>query len=661
MIDLKHLDKLEEKDFQSTELVDCIFEVEDKVERQSIISQCSKIAKSFGVKGVFREMIQAAKDRINDTKREIAAAQKAKDKEAKEKALTEVQNNIWMAPDGLLYNTGKWSVSDGGILCADGFSITVAAYYPIFISERTSTIENNNEQVRLTWVKEGRVRSWLASRDQISDAKKIVGLSKYGLPVTSETARNLVAYLNEFEKYNPDIPTTMSTGRFGWIGLEGKALEFIPYYDGVAFEDVGMSDLVRSVRAKGDESVWLNMMKQIRANKRQEPLVYLAGSFASPLLPVLNVLPFIVNLYGVTGAGKTVALMVAASVWADPSEHAYISESNSTVNAITKKLGVLNHLPLMLDDLSKIRDADKRKFTELIYNICAGSGKGRLTRNIEMRDVEKWANVTLTNLERPLTDETMQGGAINRVLDFEISEGDIFEDGNAIVTVLSQHFGHGGEKWVNIIKEYGAEKIRDIYLDYVQKLRGMASDTATLKEQKQIMAAAVLLTADLITEREIFKDGKRLDFMYVFDAIKDVKTTSEMERAYLFTSDYVMQQQQYFKPGPYGDYAGPVWGAFLDDDWTAINPVAMDKIAEAGNFDRRQFVKWMDKNGLLQTKDKRHSTKLVRIRGLEKAMRTYVMKLGIEDGETKGNPVDIAEILNFTPADDLDEIPFVKP
>lgn len=658
MIDFEQLDKLEEKDI-GPELIDQIFDIEDKVERADLIRKIGKVAKSFGIKGAFDDMVKAAKQRITDTKREIVAEQKAKEKEAKEKALTEVPDNMWVSPDGTMYNTGRWTVSEAGIYAADTRFLTRASYYPIYISERTITIENGNEQVILTWIKEGRIRNQLIARDVISDAKKIVSLSKKGLPVTSETAKHVISYLNEFEKYNPDIPITMSTGRFGWVGVGSDNLEFIPYYDGVSFEDVGMRDLVRSVRTKGDGSIWLKMIKQIRASGRQEPMVYLAASFASPVLPLLNALPFIVNIYGVTGAGKTVALMMAASIWADPSEHSYISESNSTVNAITKKMGILNHLPMMLDDLSKIRDADKRRFAELIYNICAGGGKERLNRNIEMREVEKWQNTTLTNLERPLTDETMQGGAINRVLDFEIGEGDIFKDGNAVVTVLSQHFGHGGEQWVRILKEKGPEKIKDIYQGYVQKLREMASAAGTSKEQKQIMAAAVLLTADELSEAEIFQDGHRLDLAYVYEAIKDIKTTSEMERAYWFTSDYVIQQQNRFKTDNYGDYHGEIWGAFLDDDWVAIIPTAMKQIAEAGNFDKGQFIKWMVRNGLLKSDKGDRHTKKEKLPGSDKFINTYVMKLGDageEEPETAENNAELPETLSYI---EPDELPFL--
>ena len=57
----------------------------------------------------------------------------------------------------------------------------------------------------------------------------------------------------------------------------------------------------------------------MRRSDRFEPQIYLAASFASALLEPLGALPFIVNLWGETGKGKSVNLMLAASVWAEPS------------------------------------------------------------------------------------------------------------------------------------------------------------------------------------------------------------------------------------------------------------------------------------------------------------------------------------------------------
>ena len=44
--------------------------------------------------------------------------------------------------------------------------------------------------------------------------------------------------------------------------------------------------------------------------------------------------------------------------------------------------------------------------------------------NLGLNKPTTWQNI-LTNIERPLAAETMRGGAVNRILDFEM-EGSVF-------------------------------------------------------------------------------------------------------------------------------------------------------------------------------------------------------------------------------------------
>ena len=60
-----------------------------------------------------------------------------------------------------------------------------------------------------------------------------------------------------------------------------------------------------------------------------------------------------VDLWGETEGGKSVTLMLAASVWANPAESAYIGDFKTTDVALEAKANMLNHLPMILDDTSK--------------------------------------------------------------------------------------------------------------------------------------------------------------------------------------------------------------------------------------------------------------------------------------------------------------------
>jgi ferredoxin len=326
---------------------------------------------------------------------------------------------------------------------------------------------------------------------------------------------------------------------------------------------------------RGDYEKWLEIARQIRASHRKEPLVALAASFGSVLLKPLRFLPFIVNLYGTTGSGKTVTLMLAASVWANPSEGAYISESNSTLNAMEMKLDVLNHLPMMVDDLSKLRSENKAGLMDMIYGLCAGNGKSRLSRNGEIRYTPTWCNAIVTNMERPLSDDTMRGGAMNRILDFEVEPGDIYKDGNHVVNILSDNYGIAGVKFVEAVRKIDTDKLRAMVRKYREKIKAYALELGEEREEKQITPLAIMLTADLISEQIIFQDGVHLDFEWSMKSVKSKRQVSEMERAYKHFIDAYHINQARFNDDTSLNY-GEVWGKKQVGDYIAIIPTARE-------------------------------------------------------------------------------------
>lgn len=586
---MKLSDNIAKERLLSAEFVEELFLEEDLTVRQESINKCQLIAKGYGCKMQFDELVKAQKQAIKEERKRQEEEAAAKNPIlAVSNSYTMVNNN----DDLMTYSTGRWKVSENGIVAQDGKNISVAGYYPVIISKIFTDINTGNEKLELTWRKNHVIRSMTALRNILSSSNKIVDLSQFGFPVTTETSSNMVRYLSDFEALN-NIETTVCSSKFGWVDKG-----FVPYADGIIFDSAtGIKALTEAVHSEGDYAIWLDLAREIRASGRLEPLVSLAASFGSVLLKPLRFLPFIVNLYGTTGSGKTVTMMLASSVWANPSEGGYISESNSTVNALEMKLDVLNHLPLMVDDLSKLRSDDKGGLMNLIYGLCSGRGKSRLSRNGEIRYTPTWCDSIITNMERPLSDDTMRGGAMNRILDFEVDPGDIYQDGNRVVNILSENYGIAGQLFVKAVEEIGTEKLRATVRKYHQKIKDYAEQLGEEKEEKQIAPLAIMLTADLISEQVIFQDGVRLDFEWCMRSVKSRKQVSETERAYnRFIDSYFMNQARF--DDSYDNH-GEVWGKKMTGDYVAIIPSALDKIAQKYNFDTRQFIKWCKEEDLL--------------------------------------------------------------
>ena len=611
----------------SADFVSDIFLEEDPTIRQETIGKYQLVAKGYGVKGQFDALVKAHKQMIREER-------KRQEEKAANNPIQVASNtyDTFYQDDIVSYSTGSWKVTDNGIFSQNGKTVSIAGYYPVVITKILTDRNTGDEKLELAWKKKGTIKMLTALRSVVSSASKIVELSRYGFPVTTETASNLIKYLSDFEALNP-IETRVSSSKFGWASAE-----FIPYTDTVYFDSTnGIKSLTETIHEEGDYDTWLDLAKEIRASGRKEPLICLAASFGSILIYPLKILPFIVNMYGTTGSGKTVTLMLASSVWANPSEGGYISESNSTINALEMKLDTLNHLPLMVDDMSKLRSDNKGGLMDLIYGLCSGRGKGRLNRNGEIRYVPTWGCSIITNMERPLSDDSMRGGAMNRTLDFEVEPGDIYQDGNHVVTVLSENFGFSGHTFVKIIQEIGVDTIRSIVSKYRATIKEYAARMDDEREDKQVTPLAVMLTADFLTEKYIFKDGIRLDMDYCMKAVKSRKQVSETERAYRHFIDAYYMNQSRFESG--SDYdTGDCWGKRISEYYVAVLPTVLEKLADQYNFNKSQFIEWLKATDRLSY-DPGRNQRQIQLRNGRK--RCYVIRIdenSDSDGFIKGEP-----------------------
>lgn len=645
-IDNLDIESLTKEDILSADLVECIYEHFDTVpERQDYLNKVAVRAKDLRVSTLFQKSIAAMDRHLNDLKKE----QKALAIQTRKQELSVHEYAFNVGNESRVYQTGKWVVGADGVYTEtfEGGIIT-ACHYPIIITQRLTNKDTSKERVQITWKKEGRVRAQVVPRGVVASASKIVALADCGVPVTSETAKALVNYFDDLEQLNGDIiPETVSTSKYGWYGDK-----FVPYcradiqFDG----NSSFGSLVDSIKARGSYEDWLAMVKKIRAEGRIEPMVYLAASFASVLPSRLNALPFLVNLYGETGKGKTVSLMVAASIWANPEGRGYIAESNSTLNALEMRLDVLNNLPLMIDDLAKIQREDSRRLTEMVYTLAAGGGKNRMNRDLEMRYTPSWCNIILTNMERPLTDDTMQGGAVNRVLDFEMQDGYIFKDAPTVVNTVSKNYGWAGKRFTDAVAEIGTDGLREMVETFESAIRAKAKELGDEKEQKQIIPLAILLTADEISEKQIFQDGKRLDFEYCVRTLKSTKEISEMQRAYNYFCDSIAIHQSNFAINDFGENWGKIDYA---DNKVSIIPAKLNDIARNGNFAAKQFIKWCYSKGLLEPQNEHVLTKSVRVNDVVR--RCYVIKMQDDFGVKADNEED------FVKAPEGEELPFDLP
>ena len=311
-----NLAKMNEKTILSDEVFEEIFSQENEIYKARLLLSAQEVAERFHVKGKFDQMVKAYK-RV--------------DRETKQKKRQESSGiNNYTNFDGPYENMycGSWLAEENGIYAQNMSQVEqIACYHPILPIERLKNLETGEEQIRLAFKRNGRWEEIIVPKVMITSASKIVALSGRGVAVTSENAKLLVRYLSDVENRNTgQIAVQYSSSKLGWIKKE-----FLPYDTEITFDgDSRFRQLFENIGERGSRDKWYKHVRSLRQSGRMEIKLMLAASFASVLIHPIGALPFFVDLWGETEGGKTVTLMLAASVWANPAESAYIGDFKTT-------------------------------------------------------------------------------------------------------------------------------------------------------------------------------------------------------------------------------------------------------------------------------------------------------------------------------------------
>ena len=492
--------------------------------------------------------------------------------------------------------TGEWTADDSGVTAFGeyGNAVTVCNH-PIMPVRRLINIDTGAEKLEIAFRKGARWRTIIADRKTIASANSIVGLSEFGIGVTSENAKYLVRYLYDVEHLNYDLLNeNNSVSRLGWIDGEG----FSPYVQDLVFDGGDQfKSFFAAVSQRGDAEIWLKMAREIRRSGSIPARIILASSFASVLVKPVEALSFFVHLWGSeSGVGKTIGLMLAASVWANPEMGKYIHTFNGTQVSQELYAGFVNSMPLILDEFQVLKD--KKAFEQSVYMLSEGVGKGRGAKSGGVQQLQTWRNCILTSGEMPITNFVVGAGAVNRIMEIECTQR-LFRDPQKVLSVLRNNYGHAGKEFVELLQEgNNMERARKLY---EQNYNGIVQSETT---EKQAMAGSLILTADQLITDWIFYDGNPLRMEDISEYMRTKTEVDVNERAYDYICETVAANANRFTEE---DNNGEVWG-ILDagHNRVYILRTIFERICEAGEFSSRATLSWMMRKNIIETSvDKR--------------------------------------------------------
>lgn len=527
-------------------------------------------------------------------------------------------------------NCGTWESVDWGIFrdLPNG-GRECACAHPIMPVSRLINIDTGEVKLTLAFKMPGRDKKWrttIVDKATVSTARSITALSSQGISVTSNSASALVDYINDMENLNYDIiPEQKSIGRLGYIQGEG----FSPYVEDLVFDgDASFRNLYNTVQSAGSYTEWMRTAQECR-KMSVTARIMLAASFASPILSLVGSLPFFVHLWGVdSGTGKTVALMLAASVWGNPALGNYVQTFNGTYVGQERTAAFLNHLPVCLDELQLTKDG-RGNVTFDVYQLAQGVGRTRGKKSGGIEITPTWNCCFLTTGETPLTSTSAGAGAVNRVIDIECNAGSVvLTDGQRISGLLKRNYGWAGRTFVERL--YRDEKTQEVVRTiYQENFRELCAGDST---EKQAMAAAAIITADFLASRWVFQDSLDEAEKLVLGA-EDIReflasreAVSAGRRAYDWLCDWVASNvNRFFNPEI--SQVADCYGV-IENNTAYINRGVFNRVVQDAGYSNTATLSYLRANSLIETRPKGGFTKGKRINGV--LAECVVLKLQTE-------------------------------
>lgn len=294
--------------------------------------------------------------------------------------------------------------------------------------------------------------------------------------------------------------------------------------------------------------------------------------------------------------------MLAASVWGDPNVGQYIQTFNATQVGHEKTAAFLNNIPMCVDELQLSKDSHGRSKFD-VYQLSQGVGRTRGNKGGGIDKTPTWSLCVLTTGESPLTSDSSGAGAVNRVIDIECKAADsVIKDGFATSSCLKLNYGGAGKRFIEALTPEIFEQAKTRYQELFKEL------TSGATTEKQAMAAAIVILADELADKFIFKTGKHLTVSDMAKFLKDKADVSAGQRGYDYICGWVSANSNKFiyrnADGDLLKPSGDLYGQ-LENEWAYINAGVFRKAAKDAGFDDRALLSWLKSNHLIETRSQR--------------------------------------------------------
>jgi uncharacterized protein (DUF927 family) len=395
-------------------------------------------------------------------------------------------------------------------------------------------------------------------------------------------------------------------------------LDFMPY----DHKEINWSDeTLRNYTIKGDKEKWHKCLNDTASKSRGAKLAMIAST-ASMVVAENNGLPFIFFLQGDASSGKSLFIKTAASMWGN---RYIVYDIAGSTSANTNMLAYLNCLPAFFDTL-QTADNHKRNgnFDELIFELCAGKEKTRLTRNGELREPLTWNNSILLSGEEYLVKYNSLPSASVRVLTYEMKDIECKEmNPREIFEITRENYGF---IW-DYIKEYIVGNKKEELKKYIEESKKELLKHAHKAAGRSITTLSYLMAAEKILVMSGFFTEKNTTLLNISEYLDLIEqdTIDYTDKAYGVACDYMGIYRNYITSSSHnGNKYGHQVGYITGDGRTCIYKAKLEKyLSRSGFNDFKLILKNFARRNYIETDASGHLDKTISNNGKEESVIVF--------------------------------------
>ena len=276
--------------------------------------------------------------------------------------------------------------------------------YSYLVKFKTDT--NTYKEIRVSWI------DLVAKNDKLVQGLVYNGFRTYG-----EYGASLVKKF--FTTFSDDVPGGVLVYRTGWTE-DNKAFILTDKQIGNTEEKVIFCETKAEtlIKESGSLNEWKENVAELCTGN--DILIFcLSFGFVAPLIKILDIESFGINLMGTSSSGKSTTAIVVGSIYGGGSKNnkGYINQWRATDNAIEFYAEASNDTLIVLDELSQ---ATPEAVYNTVYMLSNGKGRARCNKDLSVRKTATWRTALFSTGELSIDQKILESNKLKPLAGLDV-------------------------------------------------------------------------------------------------------------------------------------------------------------------------------------------------------------------------------------------------